>query len=568
MNNLFPHLNTKRTDPYRILIILAILFRLWMGLSAGYWFDSDQLHDDVLFINYCNPFTHNHLGSITPYPNMRIIKESSFSLLLSIIYLSGINYGFMLTVLYFAAAVLTYRTISYFTNNKNILLFSFLYVLFFPSAFDQWLGTRVYRNAILIPCILITFSLLTISALHLLHSFQRNTLISNLALMFLFPFTCYIKEDGIWIVAVVAVISLLELIYLFSVWIQKKKKNLRNIIVWVLIVCIPLGGYWAYKKGIELFNLKQYGVALTNSRTEGELSDFVNLVYKIESPDRTAEIWAPKDAIDKAFSASNTFQKYSHIYNNTIHTPKWFGDIETNPIKGDFLTWVLRDAIQADKLWTSEKDVQDIFRLINSELREAFNSGKLTKDKKIQLISSMGGRSLSEIVELFPDMIYIFQTFLSLKSYNFSAYPSVSTNSTIESTEKTLHTPLHERTTIQVLIGKIASIYSVAYIVINWLLFLYAIFSVIRGSIRIIRKKATVTSCFVTITCILLFGVSLAYSCAISWFCSFLTGNIHPICLKFYGCGVVPLLILICLISFASNIPHSNSFMPSEQRSM
>ena len=76
------------------------------------WFDSDQFHDDVLFINYCNPFTHNHLGSITPYPNMRIVKESSFSLLLSIIYLSGINYGFMLTALYFAAAVLTYRTIS------------------------------------------------------------------------------------------------------------------------------------------------------------------------------------------------------------------------------------------------------------------------------------------------------------------------------------------------------------------------------------------------------------------------------------------------------------------------
>ena len=562
MKVLFPHFSAKGNDPYRILIILAILFRLWMGLSAGYWFGSDQLYDDVLLINYCNPFTHNQLGSITPYPNMRIIKESSFSLLLSFVYLSGINIGFMLTALYFAAAVLTYRTISCFTDNKNILLFSFLYVLFFPSAFDQWLGTRVYRNAVLIPCILITFNLLTVSAFYVLHIAQRKALISNLILMFLFPFTCYIKEDGIWIVAVVAVISLLELIYLSFVWIQKKKKNVRDKIIWILIICIPLFGYFTYKKGIELFHLKQYGVALTNSRTEGELSDFVKLIYKIESPDRTAEIWAPKDAIDKAFSASNTFQKYPHIYNNIIHTPKWFGDIEDNPIKGDFLTWVLRDAIQADKLWTSEQDVQDIFKLINSVLREAFNSGKLTKDKKIQLISSMGGRSLSEIAELFPDMIYIFQTFLSLNSYNFSTDPSGPTNSTIESAEKTLHTPLHERATIQILIGKIASLYSVAYIVINWILFLFSIFSIIKGSIRIIQKKATAISCFITITCILLFGISLAYSFAVSWFSSFLTGDFLLLCLKFYGCGVVPLLTLICLISFASNFPHNNSFMP------
>ena len=51
-------------------------------------------------------------------------------------------------------------------------------------------------------------------------------------------------------------------------------------------------------------------------------------------------------------------------------------------------------------IWESEEQIDNLFGQINKELEEAFNNGSLEKDNKIQIVSSAGGRSLTEMKKL------------------------------------------------------------------------------------------------------------------------------------------------------------------------
>lgn len=57
-------------------------------------------------------------------------------------------------------------------------------------------------------------------------------------------------------------------------------------------------------------------------------------IYKIKSDHRDKNIWAPYDAIEKAFDASETLQKYPELEESILNTV-WF-DGGKSMIAGDF----------------------------------------------------------------------------------------------------------------------------------------------------------------------------------------------------------------------------------------
>ena len=168
-------------------------------------------------------------------------------------------------------------------------------------------------------------------------------------------------------------------------------------------------------KGI---NYHYFGIYETNTRTNGELGEFVEKIYKIESTERTTDVWAPEDAIKKAFNASPTLKKNKKIFRKIEKSYWGKGNLKKNPIKGDYLTWALRYALDNAGLWESEKQVSELFHQINEELDEAFQKGTLKKDKKIQLVSSMGGRSLQEIISMKDMIIKTYKITILLEEYS------------------------------------------------------------------------------------------------------------------------------------------------------
>ena len=344
-------------------------------------------------------------------------------------------------------------------------------------------------------------------------------------------FTYYLKEDGIWILACIGFIFLSVIV--FIVWNIIKYKRLK-LIKFSIIFFIPFIVFIGLTAVYKSINYHYFGVYETQTRTEGEIGNYISNVYKIKSENRTAEIWAPIDAIEKSFNVSPTLSSRPELLDSIKHSSWVNGDIYSNPIKGDFLGWVLRTSLPETGLWTSEQNVSIFFKSVNTELESAFNNGVLEKDTRIQLISSAGGRTIDEIIQLNKLVGFAFRGALFLEGYlpgasngNALVWGIANTASKLTN-EPDLLTCDRDESYLNS-INNVINIIFVSYRTVNIVLIVSLISAVcfaIRNIYKIIRKKQNFNPCnLVLFALIILFlGYSLAYAVGISWFSSFISG--------------------------------------------
>lgn len=549
-------LNSKKVEIG--IYTIVIFFRIWLGQYLGAWLPAEQIHDDALMVNYADLYSHYISKDLPEQINM--VKEMIYPLFLNIVHWSGLDYSLVVTIIWIIASFLVLKLCRNFIENKKILFLIFLFVLFTPSAFDLWLGTRVYRNAIIAPVTLIVFSLLLILDCNLLFN-KKNNIVTAIFLGLFFFVSYYIKEDGIWILACLLFNDVIIIIVNLLINFKKEKKHIliKKELYMLGIFCIPLAIHFGCTHIYKSVNEYYYGVYETNTRTEGELGDFVKNIYKIDSNDRTPEIWAPYDSIKKAFKVSPTLKQYPELLQCIEQSPWVSGNISENPISGDFLTWIIRDALVDADIWKNEKQIQKLFSKVNDELEEAFKNGILEKENKIQLVSSMGGRSVSEICQLKDVIIEEYKSLLFLKGYEPGG---TLTQSEVENVNDEasfyanmdLH-PLSEKLAVKrekeiTVINNIVKIIFKTYSIIYPIMCLLAVLGVIVTFVRQMmlwmnKHKINIIKMALWFMTVSTTGISFAYTLSIGWFSSFLDRNSWPTVLKFYSVGAIPLMILI-----------------------
>ena len=551
---------------YRYILVF-IFFRIYLGELTGVWFPSDQAYDDALLVQYA-------LSTHYQYPNhLTLLKTMSFPWFLDLVYISQLNYTLVLSLLWCLAAILIFRFLYKNTNNVWISFFFFLYVLFMPTAFELWMGTRLYRNAIIAPFVIIVFYFM-VSNIFLVcknKSFDnKRFFISSIIFGLFFTFSFYIKEDGIWLLmCLISSIILCSIIIVVRMFFSNQKCRLNNLIS-IFLLFLPLLIFGVGTNVYKYINYQFTGVSAIETRTQGELGRFVKYIYKIDSDNRTSIHWAPADAIDKAYNVSTTFQKYPELRNKIIHTP-WFGhDAYVTPIKGDFLTWVLRTALIESNVWNSEKQVNDIFYNINNELEMAFNDGRLIKDtKRIQITSSMGGRTYEEINKLFSLVGKIYKGSVFLRNYSAGSVVGNVVNPEIAQKASEL-TRIHYFTDYSKMeegivdikkANKIINLIFKVYRIINTILFFLAFFMIIYPVLFSLFNTKMVRENFSTYVSAFLFSggalafilLSLVYSLAIAWFSEFIfTEGINMTILNFYSVANSVLLMFFYILGVMS----------------
>lgn len=567
----------NRNIVYVLGYTLIIILRVVIGDRLGVWIASTQYYDDALMINYADLFEHFHSLELPIRWNM--VKEMTYPIFLNVVHWCGLKYSTCLSILWIIGAFCVRGALGLFTKSRRFLFIAFCFSLFCPAAFDLWLGTRMYRNVLIAPCVLIVFSLFIILDVTILKKRSYGTIIS-LFLGITFLATFYIKEDGIWLMACYLFNMLVTIMLCFFIYFKDKKRSLKDIGVAIFMFCIPLvifvGGTQIYKN----INYHFYGVYETNTRTNGELGEFCENIYCIASEDRTSVVWAPIDAIKKAFNVSATLQKHPQLLEN-IENSHWVGgDIYTTPIKGDFLTWVIRDALADTGIWKSEEQVQDMFRKVNEELRKGFSSGLLKKDDKFQLTSSMGGRNMQEILKLRKFIIEEYKSLLFLKGYEMGGRLTLEFNDNINDSA-TYYTnmnlfPLSEKITakrqqeidkVNVVVSIIFRLYSIMY-PIMFGISVVAFFYISISQINRWRNKRAIDETKLSLCFIMavLFGVSLMYTLSIAWFAEFIDESQRTLTLKFYSVGALPLLILFEIIGFYLFVSNIGSFLLRKYR--
>ena len=535
-----------------IAVFGLLAIRIFAARLTSVWFPTNQHFDDELMISYANFYQHfiNHAEIF----NETLIKNMGFPVFLNLTGKIGLVYTDALSLLWFFAALLSVVLFSEVTGitKKSVWLLIYVFVLFTPAAFDSWCGTRLYRNAVLAPLYFIVLNMTAIILVKHFEGAKINLLkffFYQLILGLFFTLTFYVKEDGIWLLAVLVFILIICLIKNLL----QKNFSIPYKIFHLFTLILPLIIFWGGTNFYKDINYKYFGVREINTRTEGEIGKFVKSVYKIKSDERTGKIWSPADAVQKAFDASETLKNNTKLRDAVFYSP-WFGNnIFENQIKGDFLGWVLVTAVRDSGTCTTLAEQENYFKKVNAELDAAFANGTLEKGSKIQLVSSMGGRSVIEILKLSKLVIQAYGMHISLYEYIPGALPSrrlppqneqeeLLTNTAINLTHINLLEPNENSELMNALISILFIIYGVA----QTILFIFAIIGTCWGIFKLVKKEINFND-KLTLAVLIAAGTFLlatVYALAISWFCEFISPSVlRHAALKFYSVGLIPMFM-------------------------
>jgi hypothetical protein len=547
------HQQRSRQSTIIVFVLLALAAsRFIMGEFLRYYFISSAGYDDQLLLTY------SHIKNHFRNPDyLSLVKTMSFPLFLNLIDKLHISFSQAISLVWIAAAFLFYRLIQYLFRNRVFSYIAFAYILFHPVAYSAAAGLRIYRNTLIAPFVMMTFCELLMLFFHLINEDERFRvqILRSVIFSILLLFTYFLKEDGVWISACTCFFILLLLLVIIVRSFKKQTMKKRALSAAVCAV-LPLVIFFAGKQAYKAINYQYFQVAEIQTRTEGELGKFVSNAYKIESPEQNYQYTVPASSIKEMYRVSPTFQNDPELMNSILHSSLYGGDIEKNPIQGDFLTWVLRSALIETNTWKSEKQVSDLFAQINAEVERAFENGQLQQNHKIRLLSSAVGRTPKEVTSLFP---YVWESFvdsLTLKNYSVEISGAGTTNNAPAAEDAAALTGLPylidysftETSSYSHMVQFFNGIIWI-YRVLNPALIAFALYSLIvtmRTRHRSAKRNHPDSSCLhrmIPFTAICFLGICWMYSFGISWFAQFLMPDPATayIVFNFYATALIPL---------------------------
>ncbi|MDR0298926.1 MAG: hypothetical protein LBI13_02430 [Streptococcaceae bacterium] len=514
------------------LILITVCFvmslnRIKFGSLIHYQIQSKSNSDDRLLILYSSLGTKKLLP-----PGDALVKNMAFSKFLEFNRAIGWNFAFTISLLWILVAIVAVIIFRKINSSVifNILVFAFF--LYFPSAFDDAVGVRVYRNMIIVPTqFLFIFGLLGIFiTVFFEKSFsQIKLLIWSIFLSFNLFFSYYLKEDGLWtlllalgVIGVCIGYVLVRVVHKLIIKQFRGKFSLLNSLLMIIVMLFPLITYKVGTDNYKAQNLKNFGVAEINTRTEGEAGRFLTYLYKVKVSDRSSVVWAPRSAIKKVIEASPTLKNDKAFGDRLLSSE--FGPKTSAGIAGDFMSWNLRGAWNDSKGAWNDKEAERYFSKVNAELEKAFETGTLKKDSnRIQISSSMGGDTQSEIEKLYPQTQAILRNNIMFDKYAYTAPASMDSDAKfIKFSDNTFHFDIFNngKKSPQEL-KKVNNVINF-YKIIAPVVVMFAIFGMLLVAVDLIFRIINFKDLILALVSLVIFGGGLGVSFAIAWFVNFL----------------------------------------------
>lgn len=434
-------------NPYLINLILLILFyiickyRLHLGASYSIIFDDLENHrfDSYFFVN--GAYNFENFNSLIDFA---LIKNRAYMWFLLFAHNSGIDLRDFISFYWIVAAFLVFISLYKVSRNKILASSGFLYVVLHPIAFFKSFQVSIYRNLIFVPTIFTVLSLYLLFYHYLFSNKNVKASITGFLLGIAFCFIYFLTETGI--VFLLIHIALLFIFFVFKIidcfknykiYIPTRFVNIKylikKIIILLLVIIFPIAigfiGITIYK----FSNYRVFGVYEINMRTEGEVGRFISNVQDIESEKTDTVVWCSLDQIDKAYTASKTFQDYYLLHKHMKQDAMGI-DFNDYPygVHGDFLGWIVQNALFVYKI--SYPNATRIFKYINEELEAAFKDGTLKRTNKIKITKTIGRFTKEEIkthiIPLFKNNFLSMVGLKELDSYIDETYGKSKDNST------------------------------------------------------------------------------------------------------------------------------------------
>ena len=526
-------------------------------------------YDDFLMTKYAYSILQGDwLG---PFGLRTLAKGASFPIFLVCTYLSGIPYSVALIGIYLLAIVVFLIAIHKLISNKWFLFFTYLLLLFSPVMFHIENTQKIYRGGVIV-----SFALLTIAAMIGLYTRRKEKLSKMLPWSILtgvsLSFFWFLKEDSVWILPFILVAMILMIVDL-----SKQHSKMKFLVCKLFVIILPILMLGASYIGYCFTNYVHYGVFAVTDRNGTYFKDMIHDLLLIEDHQDIETIWITKDMMYQAIDVSPTLQTIKEEIDD-MYDHSWA--LEKNgEIEGDIIYWTIKEAVdQAGIYDQGGKAVNEFYKKVDQELKEAFANQELTKRNAIFLSSVSQGYKKEDFAYFGPTTVEAVNMLVTYNqnetSVNVATGPYHDivlmdhlTNSNIVWPEEggAIEKPYLYMTSLA---NKIVNLYSIT----GWPLFLLGCLGFILLTVQMIREtwKKNYQLLSLWLVALGLLGTMVVLLFGVEWFCNFfLSSTMRHI--YNYTCGLIPILQIFEMIGiyyFFKTLYHYYKKQKEQKRSL
>lgn len=551
--------------------IILTLFRLYLYYKATYSIDMTAAYDDQLLIHYAqNLLNGDWLGD---YNSKTLSKGISYSLFLVLANKLNLPYSILLGIFNILASLLMALSLRPIVKNRGYLFIVYLYFLFSPISFTNEYSTRIYRNAIVIPSVVVIVSCLLAIYFRKYRS-MKSILPWMTMLAIIFPFYWFIREDSIWLVPFVVTALLISFIQIIIGPDFKIKKELKQMIAQLTInkqkieklglFLLPVVFFMMTIQFLGHKNEEVYGLNTLNDRASGEFAQVMKNLIRLDDGttinEKNSRIWVSREALNQAVAASPTFSKEANRIKELYTTHAWTGAGKVKELKGDIIFWALRDVISESGYYRNNaKQTNDFWKKVNEELAKAYETGNLKKKKEFYLMGTGDGKIASDVPVLLDFFKTAYTYNLFYKDFQQGGNYSFGTHDEVEQAQKLLRLPLLDHwinsedphTPVLALskTAKIAKIFITLYQKTSGVILIFSLVSVLFLTIGVFyAKNDKKFYCSILVICLGLVLTQFLFLFGVSWFCSYSPEQKEYFLSVYTGAGIPIMQTAIILI--------------------
>ena len=339
----------------------------------------DSYHDDLLMVRMGNSILNgNWLG---PYHSNTLVKGVMYPLFLAVSNKIGLTSNQSQSLLYIAACMIFYIAVRPVVNKKYMLLLLYVILLFNPASMNISSFQRVYRCSITPAQVLLVFG----SFWGLYFSVCKKGRIgigwSFLAGCSLF-FFWNTREDSIWILPFVCVVTIISISVLLYKKIKLEKTEKWNFVRRIFSLLLPILLLKSGNLFLSYQNYIYYGIFTVNELNDSNFSEAMKKLYAVKSKESMQWVSVTREKMRRIYEVSPSLYSIKEILESRMddwdHLDRTPGDHE---VENGWFFWALRDAVQQAGYYQSAKTADDFYKNVADEIQSALDSGALEAQK-------------------------------------------------------------------------------------------------------------------------------------------------------------------------------------------
>ena len=367
----------RENNLFRFIIVFFIFLNLIIGANQGIFGVTYARHDDRLFLNLADQILQGHwLGK---YNNLTLAKGCFYPLFIAFNFILGLPLLLTQRILYIISGLILIYSLKFLIKSRTILLFIFVIYIYSPTSFAI---TRVMRAGIYssLTIMVLAGAIGWLGSLEQNHKENKNINLGwSIYLGLSLGAFWLTREEGIWLVPSLTIITIIYLAKLFSL--NRSKTNKNKLKIGLVNLLLPFIIFATAINTISMINFINYGIYTTvDIKSKGFVQAYSALM-RVKSQYKPF-IPVPREAREKIYQISPAFKELQPF----LETSNGFisescraipSTCQEKDYAAGWFIWALRDAVASAGYYVDANQTDSFYQKIAREINQACDEQKL-----------------------------------------------------------------------------------------------------------------------------------------------------------------------------------------------